>query len=222
MVNKRYESDLTSKEKRKLEWEKLKSLHGKDRVAHIWTYYKTQMFLALLVIAVLYAAGKTIYRMQFNTVFYAIFVNSDYGDEEAMEVDFKSYLNDDDKFHEIVIDRGFYFTGDDAQDYGYQIKLQALITGEHVDVMVADKDTFEKYAEGEAFTPMVKLLSDEDLEKYEDDLEPYGIRIRNSEVLEQFGFEMGDEVYLGVFYYAPYPENAVEFIKYLEGEGNDE
>lgn len=222
MVNKRYESDLTSKEKRELEREKLKSLHGKDKLDHIWTYYKTQIFLAVLAVALLYVAGKTIYRMQFDTVFYAIFVNAQTGDEEQMKTDFKSYLGDDDKYHEIVIDRGFYLTGNDSQDASYQVKLQALITGKHVDVMVADKDTFETYAEGDVFTPMVKLLSEEDMQRYKDDLEPNGIRIRNSKVLEKFGFEMGDEVYLGVFSYAPCPENAVEFIKYLEGEGKDE
>ena len=43
-MEKRYESDMTRKEKRQNELKKLKSMTFKQKAAYIWEYYKLQIF----------------------------------------------------------------------------------------------------------------------------------------------------------------------------------
>ena len=39
-MERKHESDLTNKEKRQLEWSKIKSLTWSQRLEYFWTYYK--------------------------------------------------------------------------------------------------------------------------------------------------------------------------------------
>ena len=47
MEQKRYESDMTPKEKRELEKKKLKQMTFPQKVEYIWAYYKLHMAIAL-------------------------------------------------------------------------------------------------------------------------------------------------------------------------------
>ena len=47
MEQKRYESDMTPKEKRELERKKLKQMTAGQKLEYIWAYYKPHMAVAL-------------------------------------------------------------------------------------------------------------------------------------------------------------------------------
>lgn len=215
MTEKRYESDLTRKEKRQLEWEKIKNMSWKDRIAHIWAYYKPHMAVGLGIILVLCIIGQVIYRSQFETVFFAAILNAGMGDGEALAQDFKSYLGDDDKYHEVTVDSSMYFSGDEQSDYTSVMKITTLVGANEIDAIVATKDQFEKYREMNAFIPMDELLTEEQKSAYEDDLSEYGLHISSSSKLEEFGMTPGDDAYLAVFAYTEHIENAKSFITYI-------
>ena len=215
MAEKRYESDLTRKEKRQLEWEKIKNMSWKDRIAHIWAYYKPHMAIGIAIIAILSVIGQMIYRSQFDTVFYATILNGGAGDSGAMAEDFKEYIGDNDKYHEITIDSSMFFSGDDSQDYTSVMKFTTLIGAREIDAVIATKEQFDKYMELDAFIPMDELLTEEQIEMYGDDVGEYAIHVRSSEKLEEFGMTPGEDAYLAVFVYTEQIYNAKSFIKYI-------
>ena len=215
MTEKRYESDLTSKEKRQLELEKIKGMSWKDRIAYIWAYYKPHMAVGIGIIAVLCLIGQMIYRSQFDTVFYAEIMNGGAGDSAAMADDFKTYIGDEDKYHEITMDSSLFFTGDDSADYTSVMKFTTLIGAREVDAVIATKEEFESYVEMDAFVPMEELLTEEQMEMYGDSVSEYGIHVTSSSKLEEFGLTPGEDVYLAVFTYSEHIDNAKSFIKYI-------
>ena len=95
----KYESDLTKKEKRQMEIEKLKSMNFMEKLDYIWTYYKLWFAGALAVVALIYL-GFTMYQgMQKNEVVSvailganmdAIAAAKDFGIEEDKAVEYRS------------------------------------------------------------------------------------------------------------------------------------
>ncbi|MBS6194747.1 MAG: hypothetical protein KH828_04125 [Clostridiales bacterium] len=215
MTEKRYESDLTGKEKRQLEWQKIKGMRWKDRFSHIWAYYKPHMAVLLLIILAISVIGQMIYRSQFENVFSVAVLNGVMGDSEAMAEDFKAYLGDEDKYHEIMIDASMYFSGDDSADYTSVMKLTTLIGARELEAMIAPKDQFEHYRDMDAFLPMDELLTEEQMEAYGDDVSEYGLNVSGSPTLEKFGMGIGEDVWLGIMVNAEHKENAKEFITYI-------
>lgn len=215
MTEKRYESDLTAKEKRQLEWEKIKSMSWKDRISHIWAYYKPHMAVGLMIILALSVIGQSIYRSQFETVLSVAILNAGAGDVEAMAGDLKNYLGDEDKYHEISIDTSMFFTGDEQSDYTSVMKITTLVGAQEIDVLLATEDQFEKYKEMDAFLPMDELLTEEQKSAYGDRVSDYGIRIESSSKLDEFGVTPGEDVYLAVLVYTEHVDYAKSFITYI-------
>lgn len=215
MTEKRYESDLTAKEKRQLEWEKIKSMSWKDRISHIWAYYKPHMAVGLMIILALSVIGQSIYRSQFETVLSVAILNAGAGDVEAMAEDLKNYLGDEDKYHEISIDTSMFFTGDEQSDYTSVMKITTLVGAQEIDVILATEDQFEKYKEMDAFLPMDELLTEEQKSAYGDRVSDYGIRVESSSKLDEFGVTPGEDVYLAVLVYTEHVDYAKSFITYI-------
>ncbi|NCB93660.1 MAG: hypothetical protein EOM40_14050 [Clostridia bacterium] len=215
MAEKRYESDMTRKEKKELERKKLSSMSWKEKAGYIWAYYKLHMAAAVGVILVLSVIGQMIYRSQFETVLSVAILNGGMGDSELMAEDIKKYLGDEDKYHEVSVDSSMYFTGDEQADYTSVMKLTTLVSAKGIDAIISTKEQFDKYEELSAFVPMSELLTADQMEAYGDEVGEYGIHITESEKLEEYGMTVGDEAYLAVFVNSENLENAEEFISYV-------
>ena len=221
MAEKRYESDLTGKEKRHLEWEKIKGMTWKQRIGHNWTYYKIHMAVLIGVLLVIGVIGQIIYNSRFETVFQAAILNGGTGDAESMTEDFKEYLGDGDKYHEIVLDSSMYFVGDESADMTSVMKLTTLIGAQELDAIVCEQSQYDKYVDLDAFVPMNELLTDEQMQEYGDDVLEYAIRVDGSEKLKEFGLDVNQPAYLAVFVNAEHQDNAKEFIRYLKEDENE-
>lgn len=158
MEQKRYESDMTPKEKRELERKKLKQMTAGQKLEYIWAYYKPHMAVALGIILLIVFIGQMIYRSQFDTVFYAAIINGTAGDGEALAEDFKNYTGDTDKYHEYTIDNSMYLMKD-QEDYQMVMKLSTIIGAQQVDVLIAPEYKFQEYVEQDGFYPMSELLT---------------------------------------------------------------
>lgn len=215
MAEKRYESDLTRKEKRELEKKKLKQMSWKQRIGYIWEYYKLHMAAALGVILVLCIIGQIIYRGQFETIFSVAVLNSPMGDSEGMAADFKKYIGDTDKYHEVTVDSSMIFAGKEQTDYTSTMKLTTLIGAQELDAMIAPKEQIDHYAQMEAFHPMDEILTQEEMEKYGDRVTEYGIHIGETEKMKEFSMTTGSDSYVAVFVNTDNLDNAKSFIKYI-------
>lgn len=219
MEQKRYESDMTPKEKRELEKKKLKQMTFPQKVEYIWAYYKLHMAIALAIILVIVFVGQLIYRSQFDTVFYAAIINGSAGDGEALAQDFKTYTGDTDKYHEYTVDNSMYLVKD-QEDYNMVMKLSTIIGAQQVDVLIAPEYKFQEYVDQGGFYPMSELLTDEQQEAYKDQLTEYGLKVGDSEVLKAHGMQVDEDACLGVLIYSDHLEEAKSFITYIMGDGN--
>lgn len=221
MAEKRYESDLTGKEKRHLEWEKIKGMTWKQRIGHIWTYYKIHMAVLIGILLVIGVIGQMIYNSQFDTIFQAAILNGGMGDAQSMSEDFKAYLGDDDKYHEIVLDSSMYFTGDESADMTSVMKLTTLIGAQELDAMICEQSQYDKYVDLDAFVPMDELLTQEQIQAYGDDVLEYAVRVDGSEKLQAYGLDVNQPAYLAVFVNSEHQDTAKEFISYLKEDENE-
>lgn len=217
MEQKRYESDRTPKEKRELELQKLKQMTFKEKLDHIWSYYKPHMAVGIGIILVFVLIGQIIYRSQFDTVLYAAIINAVEVDGEAVGEEFKEYRGDTDKYHEYTIDTSIYMDKE-QEDYNMVMKLSTIIGAQQVDVLIAPEYKFQEYVEQEAFLPMKELLTEEQQEMYQDVLTEYGICVKDSEVLKEQGMILTEDAYLGVLVYTENLDEAKSFITYIMGD----
>ena len=70
MSERRFESDMTKKEKRQMNWKRLKSLHGKAKREHIWAYYKVPLFGILAAIIILLFGINWIQTLRYDQILY--------------------------------------------------------------------------------------------------------------------------------------------------------
>ena len=216
MASFKYESDMTKKEKRQAELEKIRSLHGTDRLEHILAYYKTQIAVCLLAVAAVFLLLFVWYRLHVETVLNVLILNSTAVPTTELSADVKDYLGDTDPMHELLFDDSITLTGNDATDYNKKTKLAAYLEADVVDVMIMDEETFLDYVDTGLFQPFFKVMEDSEVAAYGvEKVENYGIRITGNSKLEKYGLEYEGEVCLGVVYNTRYPENARRFIEFL-------
>ncbi|MDF2513942.1 MAG: hypothetical protein K0S04_3808 [Herbinix sp.] len=106
-MDKKYESDLTFKEKRKLELQKIKNLSWQKRMEYLWTYYRYLIIVALAVILVI-GTGVTMFQNQQRTQLLSIAIIDANPDKitaiEELKEELLSYLGQKNKQDEVFID----------------------------------------------------------------------------------------------------------------------
>jgi hypothetical protein len=216
---KKHESDMTPKERRELERSYMKGMTAGQKAQHIWAYYKTHMLLVALSIAAVVFVIYAVYRYQVDTVLNVLVINSQNGNAERMADDFKAYIGDEDRMHEILIDNTLSFTGRSMADYYLEMKLSSYVRNQVVDVMILDEEYYESYCESGLLQPFFKVIPEEEIEELGLEVaDVYGIRITGNEKLAEYGFEMDGECYLAVMQNAPWPDNAAQFVRFLCSE----
>lgn len=150
-------------EPKKSELEKLVAMTWKDRAWYIWNYYKVYMALIVAAILILQVVITSLYNSTFDTVLYAMIINS-YSDEETdlstLQEDFAAYQNLGKK--ELVNAEALYVTyGDQASELSYATlaKISALVFSQDLDVIIGDKETIDHFASLSGYLDLEKSLS---------------------------------------------------------------
>ena len=223
MTEKKYESDMTKKEKRQKEWETIKSLPWKKRLDHIVTYYKLHIAVVLLIIFFGIVIGYMMHQSKYETILMVSVLNGAGGENISMAEDFKKYLGDKDPYHTVNVDTSMFFTDKEGvDDYHATVKMDTLTAGQELDAMVATKGQYEKYAQRGMLFPVEEVLTQEQIQQYGEDVVPYGIRVDQCSKWKDFKFELDQEMYLVVFNYTEHLDVAKEYIRYIYGGEEDE
>lgn len=146
----KYESDLTKKEKRQMEIEKLKSMNFMEKLDYIWTYYKLWFAGALAVVALIYL-GFTMYQgMQKNEVVSVAILgaNMDADQIETLRDDVKDWMGAEGKNDVVTINANL---SADNEESNSKIALTTLIGAQSVDVLICTQEIYEDYAEQDGF-----------------------------------------------------------------------
>lgn len=150
----------------------LSTMTFREKLSYFWYYYKihTAVILAVLAFAILF-----IYQYVTNKDygFYAAFVNagltyenSELSTEWAEE--FQEYAQIDPDEYQVYFDTSIALSQDMGSQYAIsnQEKMLAMMQAGMVHAIVAETETFEKYAQNEYFYDLETLFSAEELAKY--------------------------------------------------------
>lgn len=144
----------------------------KEKLAYFWDYYKIHTVVTIVVLAFVISFIHQ-YVTNKDYGFYAALVNAHANsfDDELPTIwaeEFQEYAQIDPDEYLVYIDTSISLAeGFDAQ-YALtnQEKMLAMMQIGTVSAIVADTETFERYAQNEYFFDLESLLTAEELEKY--------------------------------------------------------
>lgn len=215
---KKHESDMTRKEKRELEREKLASMHGLEKAEYILAYYKYHILGLILIVLAIVGIIKWAGTLKNEDYLYAMIVNAPEGETAIMD-DFREEIGDDDKYHQYSIDTSIFLMenaeGEQVLDSSAQMKLTTLVGAQVVDVLICPKDVYESYRSGDVLYQMKDLMGEEFVTEHKDTCLEDAILIEDSATLEKYGLLPNEPSYIIVFGYAKYPEVVKEFVDFV-------
>lgn len=218
---KKHESDMTKKEKRELEREKLASMSKKQKLEYVVTYYKFSIIAAILIIFLIIGIVKWADDLKKETLLYVAAINSELDAGTIMD-DFRKSIHDTDEYHEFVLDTSIFVgTGKEENadvpiDYNAQMKITTLVGAGTVDIYICPEVIYQNYAKEDGLLYEISDLMGEDFVKeHEAICLEDAIRIENSKVLQSSGITGTEPAYLVAFRYAKHPEIIKQFINYV-------
>lgn len=212
------------------ELQKLKGMTWGQRIGYIWDYYKPLMVAILAVILVI-SIGVSIYRnMQINHLLNVYFVNCNSAEVDAQEItdDFAAYLGGIGAKDEILIDTSTVLDAEDTSQYSMasQMKFTAVVAAGDVDVAIFDAEQYEKYRDGYGLEDLSKVLSEEQLSKWQDSIVygkdeetgkeiPVALKVQDAPLITKYNAYNGEEAYAAVLVNSEHTDMSAEFLDYL-------
>ncbi len=218
----------------------LKELHGLAKIQYIWDYYKVPMAVACILI---YIIGYTIYGhvTHKDRPIYVALVNITAGDQlkQQLSSGFLEYAGLSPSKNQTYLYTGLYLTANPDSDYysytyASRMKILAALDAEQMDIVLADQEAFDAFAEEGYLYNLEPLLSERDPDLYRrvssflvrsgteggaasggtvSGGAASGLDLSRSPLIRQAGFD--GSVYLGVIGNSPRLDMAVKYLEYL-------
>ena len=213
-MEKRYESDMTRKEKRQNELKKLKSMTFKQKVGYIWTYYKG-VFAGIIIACVIISISVQMFQnSQLKSMLSIAVVDSNYNHDEQVEAlqnDFLAYAGTGDR-HEVVDADTSLLSGD---EYNAVVKRTVVMGAGTADMMFCGEETYKKYKQQEAFLSWKEILGD-DYSKYEEYMTDDGrLDLEKCPNWEKYNMVYYSPVYAVVMSSSKNLENCIKFLEMM-------
>ena len=216
MSERRFESDMTKKEKRQMNWKRLKSLHGKAKREHIWAYYKVPLFGILAAIIILLFGINWIQTLRYDQILYVGVLNNTSADAESLSRDFKAFIGNDNKFDKVDFDTSLSIESQsEAQDTSGQIRFDVYTATALYDAVLVDEINFNKYKELDTFQPVAGILNEENEDYAPLITDGKGLKLEDNAVLNAYGIETQEPLYLMVGSKTKQEENVNALIAFL-------
>lgn len=219
-LQKKYESDMTKKEKRALERQKLASMGMKAKIEYIIGYYKFHILGVILAVFAVIGLVKWADSLKNENMLYLAVVNS-VGDGGTIMEDFKEYLGDTDKYHIFTIDNSVMLGSDNGTsqaDYTSTMKLTTLVGAGTADVFICPEDIYKEYAQQDILVNISDLMGKEFVADNPDICEEYAIRVEDNKVLKKYGLTGKQPAYLITFAFSKHPDVAAQFVDFIMEE----
>jgi hypothetical protein len=159
----RYESDLTSKEKRQIEIEKLKNLSFTGKLEHMWAYHKIILASPVLLVLLIVFINSMIQNSRMEDVLNIAITGGFQTEVEALTEKTREKLYIENSFSRITIDTN-YVTIDGEFDMNSAQKFAVLVAGQGIDILISNPSIYSIHIEHGAFMDLREIFSDEDLE----------------------------------------------------------
>ena len=215
-LSQKHESDLTKKEKRLLEKEKLKTMSGKEKLAYIWMYYKLAIFGAVAAVFLVIGIANWIENAKITNVLSVTVINSSGSGYDAAVSSLEEFFGiADEKYKTVELSESYSTTSDgDALDTYAQMAFVARVQAKDMDVVLLPESLCESYEEQGYFADLEDVLGEETCAAFEDAMQGQHILISDADFMEQFGVSY-EPVCVAVFVNAPNSENAAQWVASL-------
>ena len=180
------------------EIEKLRSLHGRQRLRYIWDYYKLP--LAVLCILI-YIIGYIIYGQvtHKDTVLCTALINISAGEEftSGLSSGYLDYLGEDPSENEVELMTGLYLTDNESDPnyeytYASQVKVLASVNSRQLDVILMNGEAFDILSRNDYLCDLDNLLSGIDPDLYSQTeeyiTENTALNLSQAPLIQQTGF----------------------------------
>ena len=214
----------------KTEQEKMKQMSGRDLIWYIWEYYKFHILAIALTVMAVWLIAVTVYRQSFSTRLSLAVINDRSGGAGSLN-DLEDELCQAlgcGKKERIDLNEGLFISYDEESmsqySYASMAKISALVSGNALDIMIADGQTLEHYSQLSAFEDLKTLLTPKQLKALEDHLfytesesgekTAVGLSLDSSFFEEKTGILM-EPPYLAVITSSPHTEDILRTIDWL-------
>ena len=186
-LKEKHESDLTKKEKRLLEKEKLKGMGLGKKLEYIWMYYKPVIFGIIGFIALIFLAVDLYQNAQKETVLSVSVVNAGNIDAEALSLEVKDTIGAEGKndVAEVVCNLLTSAEGD-SFDYYTQMAFVTQMQARTMDVMVMPETLYNALNAEGYFADLKELLGDEVYQSFGDNIDQGHVSLTGSPLTEKF------------------------------------
>lgn len=205
------------------EIDKLKSLHGRQRLQYIWDYYKLPLTVLCIFI---YIIGYIIYGQvtHKDTVLCTALINISAGEEfiSSLNSGYLDYLGEDPSRNEVELMTGLYLTDNESNPnyeytYASQAKVLAAVNSQQLDVVLMNQEALDILSRNDYLCDLEDLLSVSDPNLYSQ-TEEYitkntALDLAQASLIQQTKFN--GTIYLGIIANSERKDEATEYIKYL-------
>lgn len=207
--------ELSAKERREIEKEKLKDMSLGKKAEYIWMYYKHVFFWTIGVIAAICIVFNLYENSKMQTVLSINVVNAGNYEYDAMTEEVREILGATGKYDYVSIGSNFITNAEgDAFDYNSQMAYVTQLSAQDLDVMILPETLYEEMKTSEVLYNLKDLLGEELYASFGEDIDEYHISLTNNETLKKFG-AFYEPACVVVFSNTTNAENIVTWIKTL-------
>lgn len=212
-----HESDLSRRERRLLEKEKLKDMGIGRKLEYFWMYYKSVLFGAIGVL-LLIAFGVDWYQhARMETVLSVAVVNAGELNADALEADMQALLGYEDKDSQVSISTNLSTSQDGREfDYYAQMAYMTQVQSAGIDVLIFPEALYDSANAGDIFCDMKDVLDEETYEALGDQVKGDYVAFTDCSLNADRGVYY-EPVCAAVLINAKHAENAGKWIASLAG-----
>lgn len=209
---KNHASDLSRKERRLLEKEKLAGMGLGKKLEYIWMYYKAVIFGVIFLVAAVFIGWDIYQNAQIRNILSVYVVNGGMMDTQPLQDQAMELLAANEKKESVTVNSSLSTDKEGKEfDYTSQMVFVTQLQAGTMDVMVMPEALYETLKKEEIFMDLTGLLETEIFGAH---LQGDCLQFEREELKDQIPLGY-DSVCVAVLTNAENPENAVEWMKSL-------
>ncbi len=209
---KNHASDLSRKERRLLEKEKLAGMGLGKKLEYIWMYYKAAIFGVIFLVAAVFIGWDIYQNAQIRNILSVYVVNGGMMDTQPLQEQAMELLAANEKKESVTVNSSLSTDKEGKEfDYTSQMVFVTQLQAGTMDVMVMPEALYETLKKEEIFMDLTGLLETEIVGAH---LQGDCLQFDREELKDQIPLGY-DSVCVAVLTNAENPENAVEWMKSL-------
>ncbi len=214
-LREKHESDLTKKEKRLLEKQKLSGMSFIGKLEYIWMYYKSLIFGVIAAVILAAVVVNSYQNAKTKSILSIAVVNAGESDTEAFAAEIRDFFGSTDKYEKVDILTNIMTDaeGKNFVQYG-EMAFLTQIHADAIDVVLMPEPLYESLKDEQLFADLREVLDEETYEAFGDKIDEMHITA-DKDVLSGHLSLMYEPVAVCVIGGAANMENAAEWLASL-------